>query len=81
MALMAAAGDAANDATALQDGDTRTSKCSRLFSDIRAFPATFWLVCVIITLFYNLVFPFLADANSFIMSKYGFVEGRTSTDV
>ena len=73
MALMAAADGAAGDHLEQVGGQ---GKCGRLMADVKAFPITFWLVCVIITLFYNLVFPFLADANSFIMSKYGYTEAN-----
>eukprot|EP00947_MAST-08B_sp_MAST-8B-sp1_P002015 g2015.t1 len=53
-------------------GDERC--CGKARNACASFPATFWVVAVIITLFYNLVFPFLADANAFIESKWGYSE-------
>ena len=42
-------------------------------------PATFWLVSIIIALFYNCIFPFLADAKDFIQLKYDMPPQRAST--
>ena len=38
--------------------------------DLRTMPATFWFVCLVITFFYNLVFPFQAIAVDFIQTSY-----------
>eukprot|EP00937_MAST-01D_sp_MAST-1D-sp2_P006626 g6626.t1 len=42
-----------------------------VMADLRALPSTFWLVCIIITFFYNLVFPFMAVAVDFVHTQYG----------
>jgi len=39
--------------------------------DVKAMPATFWVVCLIITFFYNLVFPWQAIAVDYIKTSYG----------
>ena len=44
---------------------------SSYIEDVKKMPATFWVVCLIITFFYNLVFPWQAIAVNFIKSSYG----------
>ena len=43
-----------------------------------ALPASFWLVSLIIALFYNVIFPFLADAKDFIQLSYDMDPSRAS---
>jgi MFS family permease len=38
-----------------ESGNVRKRSC---LADLRKMPATFWIVCLVITFFYNLVFPF-----------------------
>jgi hypothetical protein len=40
------------------------------FSDVRHLPAVYWLLCLLITLFYNCIFPFLADAKKFFVHDW-----------
>ena len=52
--------------------DTKTSKGIKL-SDVREFPVLYWVLCVTIALFYSIVFPFMANAPSYLedQSKFG----------
>lgn len=45
-------------------------------SDVGSFPLPYWIVCIIITLFYNLIFPFLADSTDFFKHKYGYGDSK-----
>jgi len=40
------------------------------FKAILSFPSTFWVLCVCLIMFYNTVFPFIADAPDFIKQKF-----------
>eukprot|EP00605_Chrysophyceae_sp_TOSAG23-4_P002108 GSChrysophyteH1.ASY1.ANO1.2334.1 assembled CDS len=46
-------------------------KQSNFWDDLKKLPVTFWLVCLIITFFYNLVFPWQAIAVDYIRTSYG----------
>eukprot|EP00049_Salpingoeca_infusionum_P021735 m.4334 g.4334 ORF g.4334 m.4334 type:complete len:468 (-) comp4465_c0_seq1:140-1543(-) len=48
------------------------------FTDIKNLEIRFWLVCAVIVFFYNSVFPFVADASSFIQDKYGLKPNKAS---
>ena len=61
-------GDAlAADADAVKAPKTNTS----YWQDVQTLPVTFWVVCLIITFFYNLVFPWQAIAVDYIRTSYG----------
>eukprot|EP00936_MAST-01D_sp_MAST-1D-sp1_P001767 g1767.t1 len=60
-------GGASGGAAGLAHAETKSS----FVSDMCALPVTFWLVCLIITFFYNLVFPFMAVAVDFLRTNYG----------
>ena len=49
----------------------RSFSFREFFSDMKVMPRTFWIVCLIITFFYNLVFPWNAISVDFIKSNYG----------
>eukprot|EP00606_Chrysophyceae_sp_TOSAG23-5_P000960 GSChrysophyteH2.ASY1.ANO1.1040.1 assembled CDS len=41
------------------------------WDDVKTLPITFWVLCLIITFFYNLVFPWQAIAVDYIRTSYG----------
>eukprot|EP00043_Microstomoeca_roanoka_P025739 m.9721 g.9721 ORF g.9721 m.9721 type:complete len:513 (+) comp5802_c0_seq1:1-1539(+) len=50
--------------------DLKSASKKLKFTDIKYFDSRFWLLCLTIMFFYNSVFPFVADASSFIQLKY-----------
>lgn len=67
-------GTAASNGNIIQEEDTKVPPATPSTSyveDIKAMPATFWVVCLIITFFYNLVFPWQAIAVDYIKTSYG----------
>ena len=48
------------------------------FSDIRYLSLQFWLLVITTMLFYNTVFPFVADASQFVQEKYHFDKKKSS---
>jgi MFS family permease len=56
-----------------QPAATETSQTSftSYLEDLKQMPMTFWTVCLIITFFYNLVFPWQAIAVDYIRTSYG----------
>ncbi|EGD83363.1 major facilitator superfamily transporter domain-containing protein 1 [Salpingoeca rosetta] len=51
-------------------GDLKSASKKVKFTDIRFFDSRFWLLALTIMFFYNSVFPFVADAASFVHMKY-----------
>lgn len=49
------------------------------FSDIKHFPATFWLICLVCVAYYVAIFPFVGIAQSFFQFKYGLTQQQAST--
>ena len=38
-------------------------------SDVRSFPLSYWVICLTNATFYNIVFPFMADAKSLLSDR------------
>ena len=64
-------GDRLDDQDLKDKGVAVSAEPSSYIEDVKKMPYTFWVVCLIITFFYNLVFPWQAIAVNFIKSSYG----------
>jgi MFS family permease len=56
------------------DDETLTNnpkkKRSIRLQDVKNFPGAYWIICLLIMLFYNMIFPFMADATDFIQKTW-----------
>jgi len=50
-----------------------------VFSDIRTFPASYWMVCLLCVTFYSAIFPFTALSTDFFVDKWGIAATVTTT--
>lgn len=51
------------------------------FADVKSFPASYWLICLTITFFYNLIFPFMADAVTVFSERFGEISACVYSEV
>jgi len=43
---------------------------------VRTFPATFWIICLLVTIYYAVVFPFESTATKLLSERYGYSEAN-----
>jgi nitrate/nitrite transporter NarK len=43
---------------------------------VRTFPATFWIICILVTMYYAVVFPFESTATKLLSQRYGYSEAN-----
>ena len=55
------------------DGSGKSFKTKKIaFKDVREFPGLYWVLAITISLFYSIIFPFMADSSSFLQEdKFG----------
>ncbi|GMI09961.1 hypothetical protein TrLO_g9164 [Triparma laevis f. longispina] len=57
----------------VKDGSGAVVKKKKMkLSDVKEFPGLFWVLAITISIFYSIIFPFMADSSSFLQeSKFG----------
>ncbi|XP_075891688.1 lysosomal dipeptide transporter MFSD1-like [Nelusetta ayraudi] len=54
----------------LENGTIQVESRKKYIQDLKLFPLRYWLLCLYIMFFYNIIFPFLANATEFFKDKY-----------